>query len=211
MVACDRQFRVFITSVHIRKGLEAQEFSQLPKSHETIRKLLNEHGETIRAVIWTTEESWNEIQLYIRQRNPHYPSGRTCLEQQNRRNQLNSSRKLGTTTLSQPYKTKLLTHASTLMDKARLLAAALQHARDWLQALPISAVGLRLSDEAIRIAVGYRLGIKTCEPHTWPCGELAHSRRLHVLACCRSTSRQQRHSEVNDIVWRAIKHAQILA
>ena len=35
----------------------------------------------------------------------------------------------------------------------------------------ITAVGLRLSDEAIRIAVAHRLGCKACEPHTCVCGK----------------------------------------
>jgi len=30
----------------------------------------------------------------------------------------------------------------------------------------ITAVGLRLSDETIRVAVAHRLGSKSCEPHT---------------------------------------------
>ena len=34
---------------------------------------------------------------------------------------------------------------------------------------------------------------------------------LHGLACHRSTPRHQRHSQLNDIVWRAIKRAQIPA
>ena len=52
------------------------------------------------------------------------------------------------------------------MDRARLLAAASPHSRDWLHAPPITAVGLTLSDEAIRVAVAQRLGSKACEPHT---------------------------------------------
>ena len=41
--------------------------------------------------------------------------------------------------------------------KARLLAAAAPHSGDWLHALPISACGLHLEDNAIRVAVGLRL------------------------------------------------------
>ena len=49
------------------------------------------------------------------------------------------------------------------MDKARLLASASPHSDGWLHAPPITAVGLRLSDEAIRVAVAHRLGSKACE------------------------------------------------
>ena len=37
--------------------------------------------------------------------------------------------------------------------RARLLATSSPHSGDWLLAIPISSCGLRLDDEAIRIAV----------------------------------------------------------
>jgi len=37
--------------------------------------------------------------------------------------------------------------------RARFLAAAFPHSGDWLLALPVTACGLRLSDEAVRVAV----------------------------------------------------------
>ena len=46
---------------------------------------------------------------------------------------------------------------NTPIDAARLMAVASENAADWLHAAPITAVGLRLSDEAIRFAVGHRL------------------------------------------------------
>ena len=41
---------------------------------------------------------------------------------------------------------------------ARWKATLDPHSGDWLRALPISAIGLRLDDEAVRVAVGIRLG-----------------------------------------------------
>ena len=38
-------------------------------------------------------------------------------------------------------------------NRARLLAVSAEHSSDWLNALPISSCGLRLSDEAIGVAV----------------------------------------------------------
>ena len=54
--------------------------------------------------------------------------------------------------------------ASSEMDNARLLASKALHSSDWMYALPITACCLRLSDEAIRVAVGLRLGLNICEP-----------------------------------------------
>ena len=57
--------------------------------------------------------------------------------------------------------------------KATFLAATAPHSGDWLwlAVLPIAACGLRLDDEAIRVAVALRLGLKVCEPHACPCGQ----------------------------------------
>ena len=41
--------------------------------------------------------------------------------------------------------------------RARLLAVSSEHSGDWLHALPISSCGLRLDNEAIRVATGLRL------------------------------------------------------
>jgi len=79
---------------------------------------------------------------------------------------------------------------------------------DWLHAPPITAVGLRLSDEAIRVAVAHRPS-KACEPRTCVCGKAVDARGLHGLSCRSSAPRQQRHSHLNDILWRAIKRAQM--
>jgi len=103
-------------------------------------------------------------------------------------------------------------HATTDIDKARLLAASSPHSGDWLAAPPITAVGLRLTDEEIRVAVAHRLGCKACEPHTCGCGKAVDARGLHGLACKRCAPRQQRHSHLKDIIWRAMmKRAHISA
>ena len=55
--------------------------------------------------------------------------------------------------------------------KARFLASLAPHSGDWLLALPIANCGLRLDDEAVRVAVGMRVGLSLCVPHSCPCGE----------------------------------------
>ena len=70
-------------------------------------------------------------------------------------NPKNSRKKLGMTIIQ--FK-KLLDNATLPEDKARLLAAREPQSGAWLNAAPITAIGLRLSDEAIRISIGLRLG-----------------------------------------------------
>ena len=96
-------------------------------------------------------------------------------------------------------------------DKARLRAVAAPHAGDWLNAPPLTAIGLRLSNEAVRVAVGFRLGCTTCQPRICICGTTVDARGLHELSCWKSGPRHIRHSQLNDLIWRAVKRAQIPA
>ena len=74
--------------------------------------------------------------------------------------------------ITKKIQVELLEKANGLLDKARLRAATAPHAGDWLLAPPIIAVGLRMTNETIRVATGLRLGIKLCETHNCPCGQL---------------------------------------
>ena len=47
----------------------------------------------------------------------------------------------------------------------RLTSVKAPHSGDWLNALPITLCGPRMEDDAIRVAVGFRLGASLCEPH----------------------------------------------
>ncbi len=96
-------------------------------------------------------------------------------------------------------------------DKARILAITTPHSSDWLNALPISACGLRLDNEAVRVAVGLRLGVPLCTPHTCHCGSKVDERGTHGLSCKRSTGRTIRHAHINDIIWRALVTAKVPA
>src|SRR6218665_3448171 len=50
----------------------------------------------------------------------------------------------------------LLESTSVPHDRARLLASRALNCGDWMLAPPVTALGLRLSDEEVRIAVGLR-------------------------------------------------------
>ena len=51
------------------------------------------------------------------------------------------------------------------MTRASLLAAAEPHTAAWLQALPVTSLGLHLDDDTFRVAVALRLGAMVCELH----------------------------------------------
>ena len=66
------------------------------------------------------------------------------------------------------------------LQQASFLAASSSHSGDWLFALPIASCGLRLDDEAVRVAVGIRLGLPICVPHQRQCGELVCIRHTQL-------------------------------
>ena len=52
-------------------------------------------------------------------------------------------------------KTELLANCNNDRDRARILASQARHAGAWLNALPISTCGLRMSNDVIRADVGF--------------------------------------------------------
>lgn len=111
----------------------------------------------------------------------------------------------------QTDKSRLHASFSDRLNLTRLAAVSAPHSGDWLRALPISACGLRLEDEAIRIAVGLRLGIDICIAHTCPCGEIADGRGVHALSCRKNGGWQSRHHALNDLIWRSLSAAGVPA
>ena len=98
---------------------------------------------------------------------------------------------------------------TTDIQHARFIGAQSAHSGDWLNAIPISNCGLHLEDEAMRIAVGIRLGTQICHIHTCPCGALVDALGLHCFVCRRNTGKQTRHSLLNDVIWRPFSRAKI--
>ena len=47
-----------------------------------------------------------------------------------------------------------------------------------------------------------------CQLHTCVCGAMVDARGLHGMACRKSAPRHVRHSQLNDILWRAVKKTQ---
>src|SRR6218665_1355614 len=110
----------------------------------------------------------------------------------------------GMAPLTRKEATTLLADCSDEYHRAHLRAATAAHAGDWLLALLLSACGLRLDDEAIRIAACLRLGTRTCEPHICPCGGLVTADGSHGLSCGLGPGRFARHAYLNDIISRSL-------
>ena len=104
----------------------------------------------------------------------------------------------------------LLEDATDATPTARLLAASTSESGAWLNALPISSLGLRMDNNTIRVAVGIRLGTQFCKPHI--ChhyGSEVDGFGIHGLSCRWSEDRHHRHSSLNNIVFRAMSAAKV--
>ena len=104
----------------------------------------------------------------------------------------------------------LLEGAPDATSRARLLAVSTKESGTWLNALPIPSLGLRLDDNALRVAVGLRLSSPLCRPQTCHhCGAEVDCLAIHGLSCRWSQGRHHRHAAINDIIHRALSSAKI--
>ena len=79
----------------------------------------------------------------------------------------------------------------------------------WLLAPPITSVGLRMSDEKVRISAAVRLGALLCQPHICVCGtKSTREASMDVHAVKMQGDRSDKMS-INDIVWRVMRRAGI--
>ena len=93
---------------------------------------------------------------------------------------------------------------------ARLHASCQKESGAWLTAPPVSALGLKMANETIRIAVGLRLGAPLCAPHScYLCGKPVDVLGTHGLSCRQSKGRIPRHNGLNTIIKQALASAHI--
>ena len=93
-------------------------------------------------------------------------------------------------------------------ERARLLSATAPQSGSWLNALPSAALGLKLDDEQLRVAVALRIGTPICEPHHCRnCSAPVDSDGIHGLSCRLSAGRHPRHRIVNNILKQALGSA----
>ena len=101
-----------------------------------------------------------------------------------------------------------LLNSANQVHRARLLAACEPHTAAWIQAVPVSNLGLHLDDETVRVTVAMRLGASICEPHNChSCGRPVTPLGLHGLSCSKSAGRHSRHAHLNDVVLRSLSRA----
>ena len=103
----------------------------------------------------------------------------------------------------------LLVSAISKSDKARLKAVASPHSSDWLNAVPVPSLGLKLDDKSIRVACGLRLGCPLCHIHNCTCGKRVDPNGYHGLSCRMSYGRHSRHDHVNRLIKEALGSAEI--
>ena len=104
----------------------------------------------------------------------------------------------------------LLDHCMDELSRSRLLGASSPESGAWLNAPPISSLGLCMSNDAIRIAIGLRVGAPICLPHTCgSCGRPVDNFGLHGLSCRSSQGRIPRHQMLNNIIYHSLASANI--
>ena len=122
-----------------------------------------------------------------------------------------SSEKAWDTPRVEAVSAALLDQASDAIIRARLLAVSRKESGAWLHTVPNSSLGLRMDNDTIRVAVGLRLGVALCRPHSCQhCGAAVDQSGLHCLSCCFSTGRHYRHAALNEIIYRALTTSHVI-
>lgn len=103
----------------------------------------------------------------------------------------------------------LLSTAPNQAAVARLTAVSAPHSGSFLHAIPITAVGTRMDDQSLRVAVALRLGAPICAEHQCVCGASVDSSGTHGLSCPKTSGRIIRHNAVNEVIKRALRSAGI--
>lgn len=104
-----------------------------------------------------------------------------------------------------------ITASGSTETRARLLSCQHKASNAWLHCLPSANLGLLLSDEAFRLAVGLHMGAKLCEPHAClHCGVPVGENASHVLHCKgNSQGIITRHNSINKVFANACKKSSL--
>ena len=90
---------------------------------------------------------------------------------------------------------------------ACFIAATCKETGAWLNCLPSTAIGYRLDNDSLRLAVSIRLGHRVCTRHRCRCGSKVDEYGLHPLSCRFSIGRLPRRTALNDVIRRSLQSA----
>ena len=94
----------------------------------------------------------------------------------------------------------LLAQCTDQFSQSHLLGACSSESGAWLNAPPVSSLGLCMCDDAVRTAIGLRVGAPICLPHTCNlCGKSTDEFGHIGLSCRSSQGRASRHQMLNVI------------
>ena len=108
----------------------------------------------------------------------------------------------------------LVTALKPILSQHRLacfVAATCKESGACLNCLPSTAIGCRLDNDSLRIAVSIRLGLRVSTPHRCRCGSKVDEYGLHPLYCRFSIGRLPRHTALYDVIRRSLQSAGIPA
>ena len=100
--------------------------------------------------------------------------------------------------------------ASNPKDCAHLLACSARESGDWLEALPISSLGIHMEDQTVRVTVGLRLGTSLRSPHSCHhCSLEVNALAMHGLNCPQRQGCHYRHASLNNVIHRLLSAANV--
>ena len=104
---------------------------------------------------------------------------------------------------------RLLSSAPSARSRALALSSGLPHAGDWLNGVPLKALGLHLQDREFRCCLRYWLGVPLhSEPYSCPeCHSSADPFGDHQVGCGGNGDRISRHNAIRDVVFSAAQSA----
>jgi hypothetical protein len=100
-------------------------------------------------------------------------------------------------------------HFERATDLAHFKALQLPESGAWLQAVPSKNIGTFIDGQIFQIYVGLRLDCNLYQSHVCSGGNFVNETGIHGLSCSKSKGRFLRHSDLNNIIQRALSFAHI--
>ena len=105
----------------------------------------------------------------------------------------------------------LLSLASSEIETAPLLAVLSKNSSDWLNAVSIASLGLKLDPITLKISCSLRLGGPLWHEYQCVCGVMVKPYGQHGLSCRYQMGWGSRHDQINNLLMRALVKAKIPA